>query len=203
MTPLRTFATILAAGLTPVAPACAQEAVAAPAPTPEDRGVVDQGAGLAADTDPAREEDAVDPEDPVVATPVPLTPVDNWREDPTVVLSAVDVDLEDFRWIARPVVVFADTEADPAFQQQIKYLTARMDALAGRDVVVLTDTDPDAMSDLRRQLRPRGFMLVIIGKDGGVKLRKPFPWDVREITHSIDKMPLRKQELRDAREPNL
>ena len=70
-------------------------------------------------------------------------------------------------------------------------------------MVVLTDTDPAAMSDLRRKLRPRGFMLAIIGKDGGVKMRKPFPWDVREITHAIDKFPLRKQELRDAREPNL
>ena len=37
-------------------------------------------------------------------------------------------------------------------------------------------------AELRQKLRPRGFMLVLIGKDGGVKLRKPFPWDVREIS---------------------
>ena len=41
-------------------------------------------------------------------------------------------------------------------------------------------------------------MLTVIGKDGGVKLRKPFPWDVRELSRSIDKMPLRQQEIRDA-----
>ena len=139
----------------------------------------------------------------VVETPVPLAPVDAWREDPTVILSAVDVDLQDFLWQARPVVVFADTEADPAFQQQIGFLTARMDALAERDVVVLTDTDPAAMSDIRRKLRPRGFMMAILGKDGGVKLRKPFPWDVREVSRSIDKMPLRQQEIRDRADPNL
>ena len=46
-------------------------------------------------------------------------------------------------------------------------------------------------------------MLALIDKDGGVKLRKPFPWDVREITRSIDKMPLRQQELRDRRDANL
>ena len=194
MEPARTLVAVLTAALLAAAPGRTQEAAASPAPEPS--------AGLAVDEAPGRPP-AETEEDPAVRTPMPLAPADAWREDPTVVLSAVDVDLDDFLWIARPVVVFADTPADPAFQQQVKFLTARMDALVERDVVVLTDTDPEAMSDLRRQLRPRGFMLVIIGKDGGVKLRKPFPWDVREITHSIDKMPLRKQELRDQREPNL
>ena len=64
-------------------------------------------------------------------------------------------------------------------------------------MVVLTDTDPSARSALRLKLRPRGFMLVIIGLDGDVKLLKPFAWDVREISRSIDKMPLRKRELRE------
>ena len=204
-----TFAAIAAllAAPMPVATAAAQEAAAAPAPEVDAEAATEPTVGLAEDEAPARgAEDAADgaAEEPVVRTPSPLLPAaDAWREDPTVVLSAVDVDLDDFLWIARPVVVFADTPADPAFQQQVKFLAARMDALAERDVVVLTDTDPDALSEVRRKLRPRGFMLAILGKDGGVKMRKPFPWDVREITRAIDKFPLRKQELRDAREPNL
>ena len=68
-----------------------------------------------------------------------------------------------------------------------------------RDVVVFVDTDPKARSALRKKLRPRGFMLAIIGKDGQIKLRKPLPWDVRELTRSIDKMPLRRQEIDEAR----
>jgi len=44
---------------------------------------------------------------------------------------------------------------------------------------------------------------VLIGKDGGVKLRKPFPWSVRELSRSIDKMPMRQQELRDRRDDAL
>jgi hypothetical protein len=43
-------------------------------------------------------------------------------------------------------------------------------------------------------------MLTLIGKDGGVFQRKPFAWDVREIIRSIDKMPIRKQEIRDRNE---
>ena len=120
-----------------------------------------------------------------------------WQDDPTRHFEASEVDIDEFQWIARPVVVFADTPADPRFQEQLAKLDARPDALVERDVVVILDSDPDARSELRRKLRPRGFMLAIVGKDGGVKLRKPLPWDVREITRSIDKMPMRRQEIRD------
>ncbi len=123
--------------------------------------------------------------------------VDAWRNDPAHVFDATEIDLEAFRWIARPLVVFSDTPADPAFSQQVELLQARLDELVQRDVVIVTDTDPSAMSPIRQKLRPRGFMLVVIGKDGGVILRKPFPWHVREISRSIDKMPLRQQEIRE------
>ncbi len=112
-----------------------------------------------------------------------------------------DVSLSQFKWKKRPVVVFADSELDPAFEEQMSLLRAREDELRARDVVVIADTDPEKMSQLRRKLRPRGFMLVLIGKDGAVKIRKPFPWDVREISRSIDKMPMRKREIRERSVP--
>lgn len=115
----------------------------------------------------------------------------------TVFSQATETDLSQFVWKKRPIVVFADSDADPRYNEQIELLMATLSELDARDVVVLTDTDPAAKSALRLKLRPRGFMLVIIGKDGGVKLRKPFPWDVREISRSIDKMPMRKRELRE------
>lgn len=112
---------------------------------------------------------------------------------------AGDSDLSEFLWISRPIVVFADSDADPRYAEQLDRLNQGLDRLAERDVVILTDTDPDADSPLRRKLRPRGFMLVIVGKDGGVKLRKPLPWTVREITRSIDKMPEREREINQKR----
>lgn len=105
--------------------------------------------------------------------------------------------LDAFRWVARPVIVFADSTNDPRFIEQINLLDARKEALFERDVVIIADTDPQNPSELRRQLRPRGFSLVLIGKDGEIELRKPAPWDVRELTRAIDKMPLRMQEIRD------
>lgn len=109
-------------------------------------------------------------------------------------------DLSEFRWKKRPVLVFADGDEDPAFIEQLALLQARADDLLARDVVVLVDTDPAARSALRLKMRPRGFMLVLVGKDGGIKLRKPFPWDVREISRSIDKMPMRQREIREGKE---
>lgn len=110
-----------------------------------------------------------------------------------------ELTLEEFEWLKRPVVVFADSPNDPRFRKQIELLEALPDELEARDVVVLMDSDPKAKSALREKLRPRGFMMVLVGKDGIVYLRKPQPWNVRELTRSIDKLPLRQQEVRDRR----
>jgi hypothetical protein len=114
-------------------------------------------------------------------------------------VDGTEVEIDAFHWLKRSIVVFADSPNDPRFIQQIDLLEDRTEALRERDVVVLTDTDPSARSPLRQKLHPRGFMMVLIGKDGTIYLRKPFPWDVREISRSIDKMPLRQQEIRDRR----
>ena len=106
------------------------------------------------------------------------------------VLPASEADPAEFLWQARPVVIFADTAADPAFIRQLADLQADPAPLLARDVVVVTDTDPAAASPWRRQLRPEGFSLVLLDKDGQVKQRKPAPWSVREISRAIDKFPL-------------
>lgn len=118
-------------------------------------------------------------------------------EAPSIIRDGTDVTLDEFLWVARPVVIFADSPADPRFVEQMEEMRAREGALADRDVIVLTDTDPSARSDLRLALRPRGFMLVVIGKDGTIIARKPLPWGVREISRAIDKEPLRQQEVRE------
>ncbi|MDO5641245.1 MAG: DUF4174 domain-containing protein [Paracoccus sp. (in: a-proteobacteria)] len=111
------------------------------------------------------------------------------------ILPAAETTPGQFLWQARPVVVFADTQADPAFLRQIQALQDLPGPLLDRDVVVISDTEPAAASVWRRQLHPRGFSLVIIDKDGQVKQRRPQPWSVREITRAIDKFPLRLEEI--------
>lgn len=115
------------------------------------------------------------------------------------ILPSAEIRLEDFVWKKRPIVVFADSPNDPAFVNQMLYLQDDPRELIKRDVVVIVDTDPAQKSAVREKLRPRGFSMVLLDKDGAVKLRKPLPWSVREIVRAIDKFPLRQQEIRDER----
>lgn len=126
-----------------------------------------------------------------------------WAQDtvdtPVPVYTATEVELDDFVWIKRPVVVFADSENDPRFRDQMDMLLDDAVLLNDRDVVIIVDADPQARSELRQKLRPRGFSFVLIGKDGDVKQRKASPWSARDISRSIDKMPMRREEIRRAK----
>lgn len=127
----------------------------------------------------------------VLATFLPLAAV----AEPLVPLPAHDVAMEELLYHKRPVVVFADSPEDPAYLQQMALLARDKGELAERDVVVITDTDPAARSVWRQKLRPQGFSLVLLDKDLHPIIRKPLPWDLREIGRAIDKFPLRRNEL--------
>lgn len=131
--------------------------------------------------------------------PLALAPMGAAAADTYAPLAASDADPASFIWQKRPVLVFADSPEDPNFIRQLELLARDPAALEERDVVVITDSDPAAKSAYRTKLRPRGFSLVILDKDGEPELRKPLPWDVREITRAIDKFPLRRQEMLEQR----
>lgn len=127
---------------------------------------------------------------------------ERWEADRTQVFDAAEIDLGTFVWMARPVVVFADSPNDPQFRHQMELFAEHPEDLAERDVIIITDTSPSDRSEVRQKLRPRGFHLVLIDKDGRVALRKPAPWSLRELSRSIDKSPLRQQEIEDRRSIN-
>lgn len=108
---------------------------------------------------------------------------------------ASDVAFDSLLYLQRPVVVFADSPNDPNYLRQMELLAQDYPALQERDVILITDTDPAARGEWRIKLRPRGFSLVLMDKDLKPVIRKPLPWEVREITHAIDKFPLRRQEV--------
>ncbi len=126
-----------------------------------------------------------------------LMPLMAQASEPPVLVpvAAADISFEAQLFVTRPIVVFADSPADPNFHRQMELLGRDPAALALRDVVVVTDTDPAARSEWRLKLRPRGFSLVLVDKDLKPVIRKPLPWDVREIVAAIDKLPTRRQEI--------
>ncbi len=133
------------------------------------------------------------------ATAQEVSVLDQWRAEKATIFEADDIVLDEFVWHLRPLVVFAQSPEDPQFQLQVSLLLEDIAQLGERDVIIIVDTNPAEPSALRLQLRPRGFMLVLLDKEGQVEFRKPSPWSVREISRSIDKMPLRQQEIRDRR----
>lgn len=166
---------------------------------PPDGAAVRTPDGAAAATQPR---DTVPQRNPARLPPVaqrvepdPLPDASPLDDGSPQVLDAATVDPDQFLWTARPVVIFADTADDPAFVDQVASLRRDGRALASRDVVLVLDSDPSANSTWRQQLRPQGFSLVLIDKDGQVKIRRPVPWDAREIGRAIDRLPLRRQEI--------
>jgi len=113
------------------------------------------------------------------------------------ILDAADIDPTSFLWQWRIVAVLADSPLDPSFERQMREIDELPGDLFDRDVIVLYDSTRNSGSALRQMLRPRGFVLAIIGKDGEIKRRSPSPRTVREIGEIIDRFPLRRQELLD------
>ena len=117
------------------------------------------------------------------------------QEAPLVPVPASDVVLADLLYQKRIVAIFADNPLDPNFLRQLALVAVNAADLADRDVIVVFDATLDPVSELRKRLRPRGFSLVILDKDGSIALRKPLPWDTREISRVIDKFPSRRDEV--------
>jgi hypothetical protein len=123
---------------------------------------------------------------------IPTAQVD---EGPLPFMDARDVDVRDFIWVNRIIVVMADTPNDPVFDRQLDALRERAQDFAERDAVVIFDAHPEDASPLRQVLRPRGFMMAIIDKDGEVKARRPALRSGRELMAVIDRFPTRRQEM--------
>lgn len=105
------------------------------------------------------------------------------------------------KWKKRVLLVAAPTAGQAAFQTQKKLLAAAPGGLQERDMLVL-DVLHDQLAPADRQyaeqelgLKPGRFEVVLIGKDGGVKERSSQPLALETLFGTIDKMPMRRQEI--------
>ncbi|MFP4104777.1 MAG: DUF4174 domain-containing protein [Phycisphaerae bacterium] len=120
--------------------------------------------------------------------------------------------LNRYQWTDRPLLVFADEDTSAQADKQAELLQNQYDQLTDRDMVVLwigTSAPPGrklhqqvTVSDqLRRKLDvpAEGFHALLIGKDGGVKLRTDEPVQPQRLYDLIDAMPMRRREMSDQR----
>ena len=103
----------------------------------------------------------------------------------------------------RPLLLFAPPGDDRAARQQA-IATSHTKAFAERDIRLITiagDTVAGAGDDastLRRRYRVArdAFAMILIGKDGGEKLRSADPIPAERLFATIDAMPMRRDEMR-------
>lgn len=106
-------------------------------------------------------------------------------------------DLDAARWNLRPVLVFAPSGEHPDFLRQEELLAMDAEGLAERDVrVVRVLGDSDAALRTRFRAPMAEFAVILVGKDGGEKLRSSEPVTTGELFALIDTMPMRQREMR-------
>lgn len=130
----------------------------------------------------------------VMAGAMATAPAANAAEELFRPLPAEARDLGDMRWEKRPILVFAPAQSDPDYVRQMDLLRAAEAALAERDIVVLSDLDDRTPSPLRQGFQPGGFKIVLVGKDGGVKLERDDVTAPEDLMALIDTMPMRIRE---------
>ena len=125
-------------------------------------------------------------------------------------------DLSVYRDRSRPLLLFAAHPDDTGFATQLSLLADVEAELAERDVVVIalhSDAEsrvddrsltPEVVERLYRHfdVPPEGFMAILIGKDGTEKRREAAPVKPEAIFATIDAMPMRQQEQREAASGN-
>jgi hypothetical protein len=122
----------------------------------------------------------------------------------------MDVDFEQFKGKNRLLLVFAPDSSHPLFASLQRDISTRKREVDDRDLVVFeilgvgtskrdgTQMDPHTAASLRERfdISPKAFSLILVGKDGGIKLGRNAPVKLEEIFRLIDSMPMRQDEMR-------
>ena len=107
------------------------------------------------------------------------------------------LDLSQYRWKHRILVLFAPAASHESYRVFHERLTQRSGDVLDRDLIVFRVFEDDEAKDLRGRFKPKlgEFTLILIGKDGVIKLRKENDTDLQDIFDLIDSMPMRKAEM--------
>ena len=119
-----------------------------------------------------------------------------------------DAAQDPYLWKYRPVVVFAPDASNVKLQRQKQIVSAHRGAVRERDIVIVYVVGGDvshefgpapggSASALRARYGVGGdeFAAVLVGKDGGVKLKSASPLSADRLSGVIDAMPTRQDEM--------
>jgi hypothetical protein len=126
---------------------------------------------------------------------------------------AMDFELEAYHWKHRVLIIFAESKERPRFVAQMRFLKNEWDGVLDRDLIIVEVPEKgksrcgdliisvDTAEALRKrfQVNAGTFQVLLIGKDGGVKLRAEEPVHTKDLFNLIDAMPMRREEMRRKR----
>ncbi len=115
------------------------------------------------------------------------------------VLTLAQSDLSQYRNKNRLLLVFAPSKADPRWQKQNTLLAQSAAEFKERDLLRFDYLEGDRRTTalrIRYGVKPGQFRVLLIGKDGHVASGEPVPVSLPALTEQIDRMPMRRKEMR-------
>ena len=124
--------------------------------------------------------------------------------------AGMDFDLGDYQWKNRIILIFAPSSESGAYKRQMREFEGQEDGIQDRDLI-LFELFEDGESRLGNTFLPERmgprmsrrfdvgegeFAIILIGKDGTVKLRSNNPVATSDLFRLIDAMPMRQDEMR-------
>lgn len=122
---------------------------------------------------------------------------------------ALPMDLTQFQWKNRLLFLFAPDASNPLFNRLQSEITKQSYEVEDRDLVIfeILEQGPSRMNTtpLDRQtansirdhfdVPQRLFTLILVGKDGGVKLKRNDQVNLADVFGLVDSMPMRQNEM--------
>lgn len=122
----------------------------------------------------------------------------------------VEIDLNDYRWQNRILLIYSEHSSDSVYSEQISHFSEHQTGFDERDLLVISifAHEPSRFGEKEidknstKQIAGRyfsddpAFSFILIGKDGGVKLRSDELVSTQDLFGLIDSMPMRRNEMR-------
>ncbi len=120
-------------------------------------------------------------------------------------LSLQSQDLTTYKWKNRVIILTDTVESLSNSKKQLTRFATFTKELRERDVVILLNykgklydqRDKLLSQKIDLNIEPSFCGVHLVGKDGGVKLKKPYPVEPNTILELIDSMPMRRAEMRN------
>lgn len=112
--------------------------------------------------------------------------------------------ISDFKWKNRIIVLYEnDTNANEV-KSALEIIDTNASKCTERDIRVFVykedvfyNTNREATGIKKSDILPEIFKgYILIGKDGGIKVKAPYPFNLEKLFLLIDSMPMRKSEMR-------